>query len=556
MHESSLRLLLGVRLLLLRNRLHQIAREQPLKLAGSAGSVLLIWAGLYFLLVYALRLVRRPVLEGIVATPLIFTFFFLALTGMLAFSSAILCYGSLFRRSESAYLMASPVNLRDVVIVNFVESLLLSSWSLVLLGLPLMMAVASVFKESWSFYPLFLGLFLLFIPLPGALGLLLAWGAAMLFPKTPRRTMVLLAAPIVALTVWWTSKAVYTQEMTSLWLKSFYDRMALIQNSMLPHTWVSKGINHAVQGQVRPALFYLFVTFANALFLSLIAVAVVARGYVPAFVRGQASGARSVHRTGWLSSWVGEILFVYMPWRQRLLAAKDLKTFFRDPLQWSQMAILFGLLALYVSNVQRMWTDMGDPRLQMLIAFLNLTAVSLILATFTNRFLFPLVSLDGQHLWLLGLLPLARSRLILAKFQYALTITLLAALAVMGVSVGRLQLASPVIFAHLVATASICVGLCGVSIGLGARLPLLGERNPARIAGGFGGTVSLLASVGLVVLSLTSVGLMSYKALEADYGEYFSGPMLLWLIVVVVLNVAGAAIALTIGIRHFTKVEC
>ena len=246
---------------------------------------------------------------------------------------------------------------------------------------------------------------------------------------------------------------------------------------------------------------------------------------------------------------------MYMPRRQRLLAAKDLKTFFRDPLQWSQMAILFGLLALYVSNVQRMWTDLADPRLQMLIAFLNLTAVSLILATFTNRFLFPLVSLDGQHLWLLGLLPLARSRLVLAKFQYALTITLVAAMAVMGVSVGRLQLAPPVIFAHLISTAAICVGLCGVSIGLGARLPLLNERNPARIAGGFGGTVSLLVSVALVVLSLTAVGVMSLKALRSDYGEEFSAAMLAWLAVVISLNVAAAAVTLTLGIRHFTRVD-
>ena len=129
--DCSLKLLLALRLRLLRNRLRQIAHEQPLKLAGSIGSVLLIWIGLYALLVFTFRQVRRPVLEGIVATPLIFTFFFLALTGMLAFSSAILCYGSLFRRSESSYLMASPVNLRDVVIINYFESLLLSSWSLV-----------------------------------------------------------------------------------------------------------------------------------------------------------------------------------------------------------------------------------------------------------------------------------------------------------------------------------------------------------------------------------------------------------------------------------------
>ncbi len=554
--HAGVRLLLHVRFMVLRNWLRQTLREQPFKLCGTAASILLIWAGLYALLVFTFRFVRRPVLEGIVATPLIFTFFFLALTGMLAFSSAILSYGALFRRRESAYLLASPLHPRDLVIVNYLESLLLSSWSLILLGFPLMMAMASVFDESWLFYPLFLGLFLLFIPMPGALGLLMAWTAAMVFPKTPRRMILFGLIVVVLPVIWWLWSVFSVPAESSVWLKHFYDRVAIVQSAMLPHTWVSRGITSAVQGQSRDAAFYLFVTFANALFASVLAVGIVAWGYTPAFTRGQVSSARSIRRGGHVSSWIAEVMFAYMPRRQRLLAAKDLKSFFRDPLQWSQMAILFGLLALYVSNVQRMWTDLGQPGLQLLIAFLNLTAVSLILATFTNRFLFPLVSLDGQHLWLLGLLPLPRNRLIIAKFQYALTITLIAALAVMGVSVYKLDLPQPLALSHLVASGAICIGLCGISIGMGARLPIFNERNPARIAGGFGGTISLLLSVGLVVASLLGMGIMSFRATLTGVGDRPSPEMLAWLGGVVVINVTAAAIALSVGIRHFNRIEC
>ncbi len=553
--QQGVRLLLRIRMRIIRNRLRQMMNEQPLKVMGTAGSILLIWLGLYALLISTFRIMRRSVLEGIVAFPLVFTFFFLALTCMLAFSSAILSYGALFRRRESSYLLASPIHPRDLVIVNYLESLLLASWSLILLGLPLMKAVGDVFDESWSFYPLFLGLFLLFIPLPGALGLVLAWVAAMVFPKTPRRTLGLMLGLVAGAGVWWLWRVSASSEMSSAWLRSFYDRVSILQGALLPHTWVSKGINSAVQGQTQSALFYLFVTVANALFASVVAVAVVSRGYIPAFVRGQTSGARGVRRSGRISSLIAEFLFAYMPWRQRLLAAKDLKTFFRDPLQWSQMAILFGLLGLYVSNVRHMWSDLEEPRLQLLIAFLNLTAVSLILATFTNRFLFPLVSLDGQHLWLLGLLPLPRSRIILAKFQYALTVTWVSALAVMAVSVHRLELPRPLVIAHLIATCAICVGLCGVSIGLGARMPVFNERNPARIAGGLGGTISLLISVALVVASLVAMGVMSAKAAATDLGTEFTTTMAMWLGSVVALNLVAAGVALALGIRHFNRVE-
>jgi len=551
---DGVRLLLALRSRMLSNTLRQALRERPLRLLSTAASIVVIWVGLYYLLERTLRIVRQPVLEGIVATPLIFTFFFLALTAMLAFSSAILAYGGLFRRLESAFLMATPMAARDVVIVRYIESLVLSSWSLLLLGLPLMMALSRHFSEPWSFYPLFLGLFLLFIPVPGALGLVLAWTVAMVAPKTPRRIIILVAGLLLVLGGGWFYRIIYAPVSSSEWLQHFYDRIALVQNAMLPHTWVSKGINLAVQGQTAPAAFYLFVTAANALFASFVAVGLVSGGFTRAFARAQVS-ARGSRRSGRLLGWLSDVVFAYLPWRQRILAAKDLRSFLRDPLQWSQMAILIGLLALYVGNVQRWWVDLAQPGLHVLIAFLNQTAVCLILATFTSRFVFPIVSLEGQQLWLLGLLPLPRSRIIMAKFLFALTITLLAALAVMGISVYRLQLPTGLAVAHLGASVAVCIGLCGVSIGMGARMPIFTERNPARIAGGFGGTVSLLLSVALVVASLAGLGVMSLHIARTGTDDTLTGAMLGWLLGVVALNVAAAAAALAVGMRHFGRLE-
>lgn len=551
--RAGLKLLIRLRATVLRNAFREAVRTQPFRIAGTVLSIALIWFGLYVLLVETFQQVRLRVLEGIVATPLIFSFFFLALTGMLAFSNAILSFGAMFRHKESEYLLAAPFLPRDIVIVRYLESLALSSWSLLLLGLPLMMAMARVFQEPWSFYPLFLGLFVLFIPMPGALGLVLAWFIALVSPKTPRRTMVLILVLVGVIGLWWAWSIFKTPVTSSAWLKDFYDHVSLVQNAMLPHTWVSKGINSAVQGETSLAVFYLWVTLANALFASLVAVAVVSIWYVPAFARAQVSTSGNARRSGKVITWIADVLFAYLPKSQRLLAAKDLRTFFRDPLQWSQMAILLGLLMLYVSNVQNLWVDLAESRLHLLIGFLNLTAVSLILATFTSRFVFPLVSLEGQQLWLLGLLPLSRSRMLIAKFLYALTITLVAAITVMAVSVYRLQLPSSLALLHVVTISAICVGLCGVSIGMGARLPVFTERNPARIAGGFGGTISLLMSVALVVLSLTGVGIMSVHHVSLD--NEFSGTMFVWLGGIVAANALAAGAAMAVGIRYFNRIE-
>ncbi len=589
--RSGVLLLLQLRTRCLRNTLKQTLAREPLKILASGVSIFIIWVGLYIVLRVTLEQIRSQVLEAIVAVPLIFTFFFLALMGMLMFSNAILAYGALFRRQESLFLMATPLSFRDVVLVKYLESLFLSSWSLLLIGFPLMLALAHSFDEDWTFYPLFIATFLMFIPMPGALGMLLAWGIALIAPKSPRRSMTMLGAVVVLAGGWWVWGLLDAPVGDSRWLTHLFETIAPLQHGLWPHEWVAKGLDHALQGRTSDSLFYLYVTFANGLFISYVSVHLVAWGFSYAFARAQVSSARSDRTRGagierlaerlaryYPSAareraqariartlhvlryekveFLAEILFAYLPPRLRLLAKKDLRTFFRDPLQWSQMVILLGLMVMYIVYAQnQLMESTSEPRLQLLVSFLNLTAVSLILATFTSRFVFPLVSLEGQQAWMLGLLPLPRSRVVMAKFLYALSITLVAALGVTLVSVYRLSLPMPLIISHLVAMTSICIGLCGVSIGMGARMPVFTERNPARIAGGFGGTLSLLISVGLVIFALTGMAMMTWEALRTNYGTTMTSTMIAWTAGVALLNVVATTVTLTMGIRHFQRLQ-
>ncbi len=97
-------------------------------------------------------------------------------------------------------------------------------------------------------------------------------------------------------------------------------------------------------------------------------------------------------------------LFFFLPRPIRLLILKDLRTFRRDPAQWSQFLIFFGLLAFYFLNIPRLGYGVQSPSWRNLVSFLNLSVTALILSTFTSRFIFPLLSLEGRNFWVLGLL--------------------------------------------------------------------------------------------------------------------------------------------------------
>jgi len=236
---------------------------------------------------------------------------------------------------------------------------------------------------------------------------------------------------------------------------------------------------------------------------------------------------------------------------------KDLRAFARDARQWSQMVIMFGLLVIYVLNLRRLPVDIDQPHIKGLIAFLNLTTVSLILATFTSRFVYPLLSLESQQLWLLELLPLRRVTLLAVKFLFALTVTGLSAIIVMGLAVDVLNLPATHAWINIAVCLGICVGLSGLSIGLGARFPVLASRNPARIASGFGGTLNLIVSMAFVGLELTGVGVLTFR--EMNHRAAAVNELSTTGLIVVVGLVAGsfvvAAVALWLGTRHFQRLE-
>ena len=207
----------------------------------------------------------------------------------------------------------------------------LASWSLVVLGIPMMLAMAEL-ADQRIFYVLFPAFFLAFIPIPGALGLLIAWVAARFVPRGVARDLAIALGVFLTVFVLWGMRTLQLGDSaTEQWLMSFYARMSFIESAFLPNNWVATGIDHAIHNNFAEALLYLGVTLANAFFLSWLAVHVVSRYFHKALDRVSAGRGADQYQAGRASGGAAGLLFVYLPLRLRLIAAKDLRTFLRDP---------------------------------------------------------------------------------------------------------------------------------------------------------------------------------------------------------------------------------
>ena len=449
---------------------------------------------------------RLPLSGGLVE--ILLDLLFLALAALLVFSSGLILYGSLFTAAETDFLLSKPVRSDQVFAYKFQGAVAFSSWAFLLLGGPVLIAYGLVCNGPWYFYAYLLLFFLGFVLLPGSLGGLIALLVVNYVPRQRKQLLLGLVVVVAALAGLWLYHLVQTARSGN-WgsepreaVTSLLGRFAFAGSKLMPSHWVARGLGRAGRGDVQGASYYLALVWSNGLVTYLVAAAAAARLYRRGYNR-LATGGTIRRRYG--GAWIDRLLEAALPFvdpRTRLLIVKDFRTFRRDLQQWAQVLIFSGLMLLYFMNIRRLFVGEIQWSYQNVISLLNLCAIALLLCTYTGRFVYPLLSLEGRKFWVLGLLPVKREQLLWGKFAFATTGGVLIAESLMLVSDLMLEMPWEAVVLHVLTVAVLAAGLSGLSVGLGACMPNFRENDPSKIAVGFGGTLNLVAGLLFLVVTL------------------------------------------------------
>jgi ABC-2 type transport system permease protein len=169
--------------------------------------------------------------------------------------------------------------------------------------------------------------------------------------------------------------------------------------------------------------------------------------------------------------------------------------------------MLFGLLGVYIINLRHFSQQLTNAFWINLVAFLNLGACSLNLATITTRFVYPQFSLEGKRLWIVGMAPLGLARVVKTKYAMATSASLVVTLGLIWLSCHMLGMDANRTVFFTGAVAIMTFTLNGLAVGLGVLYPNLREENPGKIVSGFGGTFCLVLSFLYILASVILLAL-------------------------------------------------
>ncbi len=582
-HEREGQIFWRLRVLMVRAHLRFLFHHARLRTSLVIGLSLFFWIGLFVLFYkgfdFVIRYVDTPGSRYHADVMLfVFPLFFLSLQVMLIFSSGIILYGGLYPSRETEYLMTLPVRDERLVYYRFQEAVLFSSWGFFLLASPMLLAYGLVTKAPWYYYAYLLPLMASFAYIPCSLGAICCLLLIYRLPQARRIAVGAIALAIIVIayhSIWKTLEFSESEFLGNAWFKETLRRFRFAREEWLPSTWLSNALIEAVRRSHNnprdlpwlAAGKYFVVLVSNALVLHLAVIWTGRRLFRPSYWELHSRRAKKPKLTlAWVDVAAGWLL-VGFPRQTRLLIMKDLRLFRRDPVQWSQFLIFFGLLLLYFANVDRFREHKGDINVMTwvnIVSFLNLAVVGLILSTFTTRFIYPLISLEGRRFWILSLLPVDRDTILWSKFLFAACGSWLPCAALVGISDVMLDVSIMVVAVHQLICLLLCLGLAGMAVGFGAMMPNFREQSPSKIAAGFGGTLNLVLSALYImaVVLMTALPCHFYllsgktdlppKLLQPEYLRFW---LMLGIFASVVLAGIVTILPLRGGLKSFRRLE-
>jgi ABC-2 type transport system permease protein len=553
--EAGVLHLLGPKWRIARRRMKEdsgIARTVTLATVGG-----LFWLVLFGLVYRMLGYFRAtPGIGDLLAMKLL-GLILLAFLSILLLSNIITALSSFFLARDLELLAAAPVDGLRVYSARFIETIVNSSWMMVLVLIPILTAYGVAYRAGFAFVAVTAFALACYLVLPAVIGTVLTQVLVNVFPARRARDLLALMALLGGAAMIAMFRLLKPEQLARpegfANLVDFIGALRTPQSIWLPSEWAAQAMLAPLNVGDRPGDYFPLLLLASTAAAFLVCGAWVhGRLFIEGFSRSQEGaeqkGQEDGAGRGRIENWLAGVGVT-----GRSLVAKDIRTFFRDTTQWSQLVLLAVLVVIYIYNIKVLPIFTGEEVgffLINVISFLNLGLAGFVLAAIAARFLFPAVSLEGRTLWLLKSSPLDLRQLLWSKYWVGVAPLMVLALA-LTVGTNIILRVTPFVMALSVATIILMtLAISSMALGFGAIFPKFDTENTAEIPTSFGGLVFMMTATSYLGIVVMLEAWPVYAILRArQAGEAVSRGQITFLMLSLIAVLVLSAIATYIPFR-------
>ncbi|MBI3581945.1 MAG: hypothetical protein HY098_07730 [Nitrospinae bacterium] len=480
---------------------------------------------------------------------------------MLAFSNIISSISALYISNDLDFLVSSPIRMREIFMARHLTATVNSSWTFFLFGVPIFVALGTTSGAGVWYY---VGMALIVVPfvlVPAGMGALITTALMRWFPA--RKTyqfltvigLVFMGGIVMFFRFLQPEKLLGKQKIPMEQIRAFVEGLKIPSYGFLPSTWVARALNDGTKGGFGAMAGWVAVAWAAALALLAFNVLVASRVYYKGWsiAYGGRSGVRG-RRSSRIYPLVEKILWFVSP-PLRAFSLREMRVFWRDPSQWTQLFMLGALIITYLFNIRSLPLD--SPFLRDFVSVTNIGLAGVVLAAVSVRFAFAAVSAEARSFWLVKSAPVDFTKYLWLKFFLYLFPLLVLSETLVVVSNILLGADRYLMAVSAAGILFITVGLTGLGVGLGAVYPVFEHENIAEVAMSTGAIYFMLISLAYIGVTIMFGvrpvwAYMSKKFLSQERGglEVYA-----CYAVIIVLTALMTVLPIRIGAANLRKME-
>ncbi len=522
---------------------------------------LAFWVGVFAILYRILKYFRGVEDLGPLLAGKILGIVLLAFVGILVLSNVITALSSFFLAKDLDLLVSAPVDWLRIYLAKLGETMLHSSWMVALMAVPIFAAYGVSYRGGLLFMPYAVLTVLPLLVLPAVAGSALTLILVNIFPARRTRDLLSIVALGAAGGLILLFRLIRPERLASPeGFRNLLDFIAVLRtptSPFLPSEWVTQAIMSFLRGQ--PDLLPVALLWTTAAAFVALGAMLHRNLFASGFTKAQEGAERFVRGELWRRT-VGTLLR-FLPVAKREFVIKDIKLFFRDTTQWSQLILLAALVLVYLFNIKTLPLHRGEAVgffYITLVSFLNLGLAGFVLAAIAARFIFPAVSLEGRHMWLLRSSPLDLRALLWSKYWVGTIPLLVLALLLTGLTNVLLQVRPFMMVMELVTICGLTFAIGALALGFGALYPQFETENAAQIPTSFGGLIFMMATIvllGAVIFVLWQAVYQYVRSVFLGQPVVVDAGMIAWFAVAAALCAGATAVPLWIGLRRMERFE-
>ena len=495
-------------------------------------------------------------------------FVFLIFFAVLVFSNVVTSLTSYFLSDDLYLLFSAPLSYGRIFVARYIQSMVLSSWMVVLFAMPVFAANGVIYHAPWYYYPWMLAVLFSFLLIPCAVASMITMALVKSVPARKAQDVLIIVAILFVVILYFLFRFLQPEQLFNPDIfhgfTEFFATMRTPDSPFLPTTWASAALSAgmSIKGISTDGTFYLLLTLANGMFAALLGASVAGRIYFNAYSKSQEGRTARITSLASITSLFNAIIRSRDPKRRQLML-KDVKNFFRETTQWTQLLLLVALVVVYLFNYKVLHLDRYAGitfYLRNLISYLNMILAGFVMSAICVRFVLPAVSLEGRAFWIIRTAPLSMRQFVMAKFRFHLVPIFLVSEALIIISNVFLKTSGFLMVFSSILMGLVSFAMVAMAIGIGAMFPNFEEKNVARMTTGASSIIFMVVSIAFVLMVIGILAVPA-KIIQVHLVAHTTPNPMEWAIIalailITLIVMAGAIyFPLQRGIRSLERME-